>query len=321
MKKMAQNIEDVVADSASAGRVVPRRLPRIASRKKTAIAGFVLMAPSLVFIGLFVMVPIVYVVYLSLYKSNLLTPHPKFVFLQNYVQLFSDVDFLGSLKNSALLSGGMLFLSLPIGCLLAALLNMRLKGTKFYRTVFFAPYVLPLVGSGLVFTLLLDKDNGLVNHVLALVGVPPINWLGSSHTALISVMLVSLWQYSGYYMLIFLAGLQNIPQSLVEACQVDGGGRLKSFIHVTLPNLTPTIFFCAVVCIIQSFQAFDQVYVMTDGGPNNASSTLTYYIFHKGFQMYDIGSSAAASVILLILLSILSLIQIRLGRRWVVEES
>ncbi|RIV26133.1 sugar ABC transporter permease [Alicyclobacillaceae bacterium I2511] len=279
------------------------------------------MAPALFFLTLFVFVPIIYVVYLSFYKSNLLSPHPTFVWLQNYVDLFHSENFLQAFHNSVFLGVGMLLLSLPLGLVFASLLNMKLQGSQVYRTLLFSPYVMPLVGSGLVFTLLFNTDDGLVNHMLTALSLPAVNWLGSSHTALFSILVLSVWQYTGYYMLIFLAGLQNVPQPLVEASQVDGAGRGQTFLHVTLPALSPSLFFAMVVCLIQSFQVFDQVYVMTGGGPDGASTTLTYYIFEKGFQMFQMGPAAAASVFLLVVLAVLSLLQVYISRRWVVDES
>lgn len=280
-----------------------------------------MILPALGFITLFVLVPALYVVVLSTWHWNMLAIHPQFVGFANYVHLFRSSTFLTSLVNSVLLAGGMLVMILPIGFLLALLLNMKLRGTTVYRSILFSTYVFPLVGSGLVFSLLLNTNDGLVNDVLEKFGLHPIDWLGSSHYALLSVLIISVWQYLGYYMLIFLAGLQNVPKHLQDACTVDGGGTWATLKHVTLPSITPSIFFAVMVCLVQSFQTFDQVYVMTNGGPNYASATLTYYIFNKGFQMFDIGPAAAASVILLILLALVSFIQLKISRRWVVEDA
>ena len=318
MNKVSDLMESAVSVTQSHAVPFPRRL---ATMKGIAAMGWVLMSPAMIFLLLFVFVPIVYVVYLSFYKSNLLSPHPTFVWFQNYVGLFHSAYFMQAFHNSVFLGAGMLLLSLPMGLVLANLLNMRLKGSHVYRTILFSPYVMPLVGSGLVFTLLFNTDSGLVNHILTAMGIRAVNWLGSSHYALVSILILSVWQYAGYYMLIFLAGLQNVPQPLVEASQVDGAGRWNTFLHVTLPALTPSLFFAMVVSLIQSFQAFDQVYVMTGGGPDGSSSTLTYYIFQKGFQMFQIGPAAAASVFLLGVLAVLSLLQVVISQRWVVEES
>lgn len=288
-------------------------------RPKWNWSGMVFILPAFVFLSLFVFVPTLYVFYLSGFKWNLLNT-PKFVGLQNYLQLMESSGFRQSLSNTVWFSGGMLVISLPMGLLLAVLLDRKLKATNFYRTVLFSPYVLPLVGSGLVWTLLYNKDYGLVNKVLSVFHVAGPDWLGTSGYALAAVLVMSVWQYLGYYMLIFLAGLQSVPDALKEAAAVDGGGRWNTFRHVTLPSLGPTILFAVVICLIQSFQTFDQVYVMTGGGPDNATSTLVYYIFNQGFQMNNIGHATSASVILLILLSVLTWLQMKVGQRWEAEE-
>ncbi|MCL6454189.1 MAG: sugar ABC transporter permease [Alicyclobacillus sp.] len=269
---------------------------------------------------MFVIGPLVYVAVLSTYRWNLLSPRPVEVGFRNYVYLWNSSVFRESVSNSLLLAIGMFVFSLPLGFFFAVLLNMKLRGTVIYRSILFSSYVIPLTASGLVFTLLLNTHDGLLNRVLEQFGLQPIDWLGSSHDALWSVLMVSVWQYVGYYMLIFLAGLQNVPESLLDACRVDGGSRWRTLWHVTLPCISPNVFFAIVVCLIQSFQTFDQVYVMTGGGPDNATSTLTYYLFNKGFQMVDIGPAAAASVVLLVILALLSFLQMSLGRRWVVDE-
>ncbi|MCL6454598.1 MAG: sugar ABC transporter permease [Alicyclobacillus sp.] len=292
----------------------------VIARWREKSLGWLMIAPYLVFVAVFVIGPLVYVAVLSTYRWNLLSPRPVRVGFQNYVYLWNSSVFRESVTNSLLLAIGMFVFSLPLGFFFAVLLNMKLRGTVIYRSILFSSYVVPLTASGLVFTLLLNTHDGLVNRVLEQFGRQPIDWLGSSHYALWSVLMVSVWQYVGYYMLIFLAGLQNVPEALMDSCRVDGGSRWRTLWHVTLPSISPNVFFAIVVCLIQSFQTFDQVYVMTDGGPDNATSTLTYYLFSKGFQMADVGPAAAASVVLLVILALLSLLQMAIGRRWVVDE-
>lgn len=276
--------------------------------------------PAMIFILIFVFIPAVYVVYLSLLKWNLLSSNPKFVGLSNYIQMFQSTDFRQAFSNTILLTVGMVVLSLPIGLLLAVLVDMGLRGTRIYRTILFAPYVVPLVGSGLVWTLLYNPRYGFLDLALAKLHLPAPDWLGSQGYALLAVLIMSVWQFMGYYMIIFLGGLQNVSRSLEEAAAMDGASYRQRFFHITLPALAPSIVFAFVICTIQSFQTFDQVYVMTGGGPDGASSTLVYYIFHQGFEMYRIGTSTAASVVLLVLLSLLTWVQVKFSNRWVIEE-
>lgn len=284
------------------------------------LSHIVFLAPSMFFLTVFIFVPAVYVVYLSLLNWNLLSSKPRFVGLQNYHRLLSDSNFHTALANSGLVTAAMVFVALPIGLLLAMLADLGLRGTKFYRTILFGPYVIPLVASGLIWSLLFNGTGGLVNQLLGFIGIKGPNWLGVQPYALIAVMVVTIWQFTGYYMLIFLGGLQGVPVGLKEAARVDGAGAWRVFSTVTLPALSPSLFFAVVICIIQSLQTFDQVYIMTNGGPDGATTTLVYYIFEQGFGMYNIGPATAASVVLLVILAGLTYIQLRVSQRWVVEE-
>ena len=268
----------------------------------------------------FVFIPAGYVVFLSLLRWNLIDVHAQFVGLGNYVRLFASQSFQQALSNTLILGVGQIVILLPLGLFLALLLDMGLRGTRIYRTVMFGPYVLPLVASGLVWTLLYNQNFGLINQVLSWLHINGPDWLGTSGFALLAVLIMTVWQYLGYYMLIFLGGLQNVSVSLKEAAAIDGANDRQTFWHVTLPALSPSLFFALVICTIQAFQIFDQVYVMTGGGPDGSTSTLVYYIYNEGFQMYNIGTASAASMVLLILLALLTWLQVRLGRRWVVEE-
>lgn len=281
---------------------------------------WVFLAPAMLFITVFIFIPAVYVVYLSTLHWNLLSSQPKFVGLGNYKYLLHDSNFHTALINSGLVSAAMVFVALPLGLGLAMLADLGLRFTRLYRTILFGPYVIPLVASGLIWSLLFNGSNGLVDKALSLIGITGPNWLGSQPYALIAVMVVTIWQFTGYYMLIFLGGLQGVPSGLKEAARVDGAGSWRVFRAVTLPSLSPSLFFAIVVCIIQSLQTFDQVYIMTNGGPDGSTTTLVYYIFQQGFGMYNIGPATAASVVLLVILAILTFVQLRVSQRWVVEE-
>lgn len=299
---------------------VSTRQSPAAKAKFPQLKHWVFLGPSTLFIGVFVFVPVVYVIYLSFFRWNLLTSRPKFVGFTNYAHLAHDNAFWTALTNSGLVSAAMVLIALPIGLFLAMFADLGFRGTHFYRTVLFAPYVIPLVASGLIWSLLFNGSGGLVNQILKLFGISGPDWLGTQPYALIAVIAVTIWQFTGYYMLIFLGGLQGVPNSLKEAAQVDGASRIGVFRAVTLPALSPSLLFAVVVCIIQSLQTFDQVYVMTNGGPDGATTTLVYYIFQEGFGMYNIGPATAASVILLFVLALLTFLQLRFSQRWVVEQ-
>lgn len=285
------------------------------------LRGWLFLSPGLIALTLFVLIPAGYVIFLSLLHWNLLDPQAQFVGLKNYIGLLSAPDFQQALLNTLYLGVGLLLTLLPLGLLLAVLLDMKLRATKVYRTILFAPYALPLVASGLAWAWLYSPNYGLINQILAAFHIAGPNWLGSSTWSLPAILFVTVWQYTGYYTIIFLSGLQSVSSALKEAASVDGANPWQTFWHVTLPSLSPTMFFAFVVCTIQAVQTFDQVYVMTDGGPQGGTTTLVYFIYNQGFQMYNIGAAAAASIYMLLFLALLTWLQIRLSRRWVVDAS
>ncbi|MCY0869522.1 MAG: sugar ABC transporter permease [Firmicutes bacterium] len=284
------------------------------------MAGYLFITPTLLALTIFLFVPLGYVVWLSLTRWNLLQVSPTFVGMQNYAHFLNSPGFDQAIVNTFVLGLGLIVLLLPLGLLLAVLLDMGLRGTRLYRTILFGPYVIPLVASGLAWNLMYNQGFGLIDQILAIFHINGPNWLGSSTWALPAVLFMTVWQYLGYYMLIFLSGLQNVPAALKEAAAVDGANPRQSFWHVTLPAITPSLMFAFVICTIQAFQTFDQVYVMTDGGPDGATSTLVYYIFNQGAQMYNYGIASAASVVLLVLVALFTLLQFALAKRWVVYE-
>lgn len=286
------------------------------------LAGWMFVAPALAFLAAFVFIPAGYVLFISFEHWNLLDmAPPHFAGLVNYAHLLHSQNFLQAVANTFWLSLGLIVIAVPVALLTAVLVDLGLRGSNVYRAILFAPYVLPLVASGLAWTWIYNANYGLVNQILALARIQGPNWLGSNRFALPAVIVTTAWQFLGYYMLIFLSGLQGVPQTLKEAAAVDGAGHWETFWRVTFPSLTPTLLFVLVVSSIQSLQTFDQVYVMTDGGPAGATATLVYYIYQAGFQMSDIGVAAAASVVLLLFLAALTWIQLRLSRLWVVYEA
>lgn len=284
------------------------------------LAGWLFILPALLSLIVFLFIPSGYVLFLSFQRWNLVSANPQFVGFHNYLHLISAPDFQQAIANTFWFGFFLIIILLPVGLFLAVLLDMGLKGTRIYRTIVFAPYVVPLVASGLAFSLIYNQNFGLLNQLLALLHITGPDWLGTSATALPSVIAMTIWQYLGYYVIIFLAGLQNVAHTLKEAAAIDGAGARQTFWYVVLPSITPSLFFAFIICTIQAFQTFDQVYAMTQGGPAGATSTLVYYIFMQGFQMYNIGTASAASIILLVFLALLTWLQIALGRNWVVYE-
>lgn len=306
----------MVADerALSAARVRPRRRPR-----RDALTGWAFVLPSVVLLGIFVFFPLAYVVYLSLIKWDMITPATG-AGLSNYVGLFKDPYFLQAVETTAVISAASVLITLPLGFLCAVFLNFKLSESALYRGILLAPYIFPLVASGIAWSMIFQTDGGVLDWALRGIGASGPNWLGDSGWAVVAVIVVGVWQYLGYYTLIFLAGLQGIPPDYYEAAAVDGAGSLVQALRITLPLLSPTLLFATIILIIQSFQTFSQVYVMTQGGPAGATTTLVYYLYEVAFQFFQIGKAGAISVLLLLFLVAITLAQLLLARRWVQYE-
>ena len=295
------------------------RSRRWAWPRRESLVGLAFLLPSLILLGIFVFYPLGYVVYLSLLKWDLITP-ASVVGLNNYAALFKDSYFLQAVQVTVAISAASVAITLPLGFLCAVFLNLKLRESALYRGILLAPYIFPLVASGIAWSMMFQQDGGILNWLIRHLGGSGLNWLGSSTWAVIAVIIVGVWQYLGYYTLIFLAGLQGIPPDYYEAAAIDGAGNLVQAVRITLPLLSPTLLFATIILIIQSFQTFSQVYVMTQGGPAGATTTLVYYLYEVAFQFFQIGKAGAISVLLLLFLVGITLLQLMLARRWVHYE-
>jgi len=231
-----------------------------------------------------------------------------FVGLANYRALVGDAAFGHALANTAIY-----VLFVPVGMAvalaLALLVNRRMRGVAFLRTVFFLPYITSFVAISLVWKWMYDPDFGLFNNILARLGLPPQPWLSSPATAMPSLMLMSVWMYAGYMMVIFLAGLQNIPESLYESARIDGAGAWQRFRRITLPMLRPTTFFVLVTMVIFMFQVFTAVYVMTEGGPLHATDVIVYHIYRNAWEYLRMGYASAMAWVLFGIVFVVTLVQ------------
>ncbi|MBO7745733.1 sugar ABC transporter permease [Paenibacillus sp. MWE-103] len=285
-------------------------------RFKHYMIAYLFLAPSLVGLLVFVLYPILDSLYLSFTKWDGLTPI-KFIGLDNYRDLLTDDTFGISLRNNIYYTAVTVPLTVVISILLALVMNVKVRGIKAFRVLYFFPNITASIAVGIIWAAMFTQY-GPINTILRLFGVsdPPI-WLASTSLALPAVMMVSIWKSVGYSAVILFAGLQGVPRQLYEAAELDGANRFKQFLHVTLPGLSPVIFFCTVTGIIGSFQVFDTVMAMTQGGPGRSTNVLVYYIYNTAFQNYRFGSASAMSYVLFIIILILTLIQLRVQKRWV----
>jgi multiple sugar transport system permease protein len=274
------------------------------------------LAPSLIPLVLFTVSPMFAALGLSLVRWNLLGP-PEFAGLDNYARLLGDADFRGAVVNTIVFVAGYLPLVIVGGMIIALALNQRLRGLTILRTAYFLPVVTSWVVVALMWRWLLDPGAGVVNHALGLVGIDGPGWYNDPVWAMPSVIVASAWKDLGFVMVILLAGLQAIPNEYYEAASVDGAGRWTRFLHITLPLLTPSLFFVLVISLINNLQVFDQVWVMTRGGPAGATSVVVEQIVTSAFRYGQMGYAAAMSWLFFVVLLGITIIQFRLQRRWV----
>lgn len=285
-----------------------RRNPLVLEQRRT---GLLFVTPALVLFFVFSVVPVVFAFYLSFTDFRILRA-PRWVGLANFQALLADGRFWISLRNTAEYALGYVPGSMALGLLAAVLLNRRLRGVTLYRTAFYIPVVTSIIVASIIWLWIYNPQVGLLNWALSLVGLPGERWLFDTRWAMPAIIVMSLWKNLGYVMVIYLAALQGIPGHLYEAAAVDGASGPACFRRITLPLLAPASFFIFVTSCISSFQVFGAVYVMTNGGPANATTTLVYEIYKNSFQALKMGYGAAESVALFAVIFVLSMANFRL---------
>lgn len=295
----------------------PRSAPRRGSpRTHEARWALLFLAPTLIGLSVLSAAPILATFALSLTKWDMLTP-AKVVGLDNYAQLFGDPRFLTAVRNTVFYTVVSVPLGLVLALGLASALNQQIRGIAWIRTAYFLPLVTSATAIALVW-LWIYSPTGLLNQALNAFGVQPQRWIGDPRLAMPSIIAMSIWQGLPANVIIFLAGLQAIPSEYYDAASVDGAGRRARFRNVTLPLLTPSIFFTGILALIGAFQVFDQIYVMANPGkPGDATITLVYFIYENGFRNFKMGYASAASWILFLIVGVVTLLYFRTQNRWV----
>lgn len=289
-------------------------------RMREAMTGYLFLLPSFLGFVIFMFIPIVFGLYISFTNYDGFKVM-DFIGFKNYLDMFQDSYFTISLKNNLVYTLVTVPATLIIALLLAVAVNKGLKGSAIFKTLFFFPYITSMVAVGIIWTLLYNPTVGPINSILRSIGISnPPGWLLSTTSALLAIMIVYIWKMSGYYMIIFLAGLQSIPRHLYEAAEIDGAGGIKKFFKITLPLLSPTTFMVMILIIINSFQVFDLIQVMTDGGPGRATNVLVYRIYQEGFNYSHFGYASAEAYFLFAIILVVTLIQFWGQKKWVVYQ-
>lgn len=282
------------------------------------LVAYICLSPALILATIFMIIPTIMVFYVSFTNWDIISPVKKFVGLKNYIYIFQDEKFLKSIRNTFYFASVKIPLDLVISLFVAVLLDKNIRMKKFYRVSYFAPVVTPMVAVALIWIWLYDPSFGPFNQILRFFGLKPLKWIYDPKWAMPSIILFSLWKGLGYDVIIFLAGLQSIPQHLIEAALIDGANSRQAFFKITLPLLSPIIYFVILMGIINSFKIFTQISVMTpNGGPLYSTGVMVFYIYQQAFENYKMGRASAAAVVLFGIVMALTQIQRKLGRKTV----
>jgi multiple sugar transport system permease protein len=304
-----------VARALTAAHLAPARPWWYAFRRGRWL-GYIYGGPVILAFLLFNLYPMALGLYLSFTSWDILRP-PTFIGLRNWVDLLSDDLLLRALLQTLYYAVASVAGATVLSLALALLLNQRLKTIGFYRTFFFLPAVTSLVAIAMVWRWIYNTEFGVLNAFLGSLGINPVNWLGDPVLAMPAVILMSIWRSAGFNTVLFLAGLQGVPQEYYEAAEIDGASRWDRFRHVTLPLVSPTTFFVVVNGLIGSWQVFDQVYILTRGGPQLSTITVVYLIYSNGFEWYKTGYASAMAYGLFLILIALTALQFIFQKRWV----
>jgi len=283
---------------------------------REALIGYSFCFPAYLIFAVFIFAPIVWSFILSFFDYNILTfSAPRFVGLHNYAKLVKDSVFLVSLRNSAFFSIFCIPITLSLAFIFALLLNDNFPGRNFFRMAIFVPSVVSMVIVSIIWMLILSAHpSGVMNRFIRVFGIPPQGWLSDRRLVLFSLSIFLIWRSFGYKMLLYLAAMQNIPAELYEVAELDGVKSWQKALYITLPMVKPTTFFLTVTSVIEFFQIFTPVYIMTRGGPGYSSYTVVNYLYQTGFQEFTMGFASAISYILFVILIILTVIQRKVFR-------
>jgi multiple sugar transport system permease protein len=285
-------------------------------RKNRWHYAYLFILPILIVFGLFRIYPSIQTLVYSFFDINLVARTLKPVGVRNFILLVHDAAFMKAVKNTVIFALYIVFFSTAIGLALASLFTSRMRGAAVFKAVYFAPFITSTVAAAVVWTFLYNPRFGLFNGILQLFHLPTRGWISSSKDALTSIIIFSIWKTTGYNMVIFVAGLQNIPESFHEAAIIDGAGGVRRFFSISIPLVAPTTIFVVVYNTILALKVFDQVFVLTAGGPAEATTVVVLQIYKQAFENYRFGYAASMAFVLFVLIISVTIVQYRLSRRW-----
>lgn len=273
--------------------------------------------PALIPLVIFWIYPIFRSIWISFTDWDFMTPDYNFIFLKNYAALFKDKRFYNALWNTLVFTAGTLLPTIIGGLGLALLLKKNFKGSGFFKFILFSPWITPTVAISIVWTWIFQPKEGLANVVLEFFNLPALKWISSSDTAMLSVIIVTVWKSLGYAMIFYLSALEKVPAELYEASSLDGAKKWQQFRDMTLPSISPTTFFLMIITMVNSLQAYDQIQILTQGGPSGSTRTLLYMYYQLGFEEFKMGQATSVAVVMILITVLLSWIQFVVSKKWV----
>ena len=289
-------------------------------RKKENLAGLLFILPAMIPLSVFWILPVLFSGGLSLTNWDMMSENIKFMGIKNYTSLLRDPNFGRVLKNTLVFAVGSTVPTIFLGMMTALVMNGSRKGTGVCRTIIFAPYITPMVAISVVWSWIFEPRVGILNFIMRLVGLPESQWLQSSRTAMVSVLIVTIWKSLGWTMIFYMEAIRKVPQNLLESAAIDGANGFWRFVKITLPLISPTTLFLIIMSTINSLQAYDQIQVLTQGGPAGATRTLLYYYYQEAFQNFNTGKASAVAVILVIITVVLSLVETGISKKMVFDS-
>ena len=290
--------------------------PNTLARMRKQWSAYVFLAPTLILFGIFTFAAVGYAFYLSFHQWNILEPEKPFVGLDNYARMLGDDRFGGAIANTLYYTAVSVPLTMGLGLLIALLLNTQIRARGFFRTLFYLPVVTPLVIAAIVWKWVYNGDFGLLNYYLIQLGIidEPLLWLSDPNLAMPAVIITSVWKSVGFSMVVYLAGLQSIPEDYYDAAKIDGADGLRRLRDITIPLLSSTTLFLAIISVLGAFQVFTEIFIMTNGGPLRRTTTIVYHIYQTAFKNFDMGYAAALAFGMFAMMFAFTLVQLRVMR-------
>lgn len=284
---------------------------------KKISSAWLFVIPALIPLIVFWIYPILRSIYISFTDWDYMSPNYNFVFFDNFIALFKDQRFYDALWNTVVFTLGTLIPTIVLGLLLALLMQKSFKGSGIIKFILFSPWVTPTVAVSIVWTWIYDPSSGIANAILDFLGLPGLQWIKSSQTAMIAVIIVTVWKSLGYAMIFYLSALEKVPKELYEASGMDGAKSWQRFRDVTIPCISPTTFFLMIITMVNSLQAYDQIQILTQGGPSGSTRTLLYMYYQLGFEEFNMGQATAVAIVLILITVLLSVVQFTGSKKWV----